>query len=45
MKQIIVVTGMAVLGCILFDMMAGAGPDSLRTVSGMVIENTLRSYW
>ena len=44
MKQIIVVIGMSLLGCIIFDMMAGDGPDSLKTVSGAVIENSLRSF-
>ena len=45
MKQLIVIIGTALLGCLVFDMMAGDGPDSLKTVSLMAMDAALeRAY-
>ena len=44
MKQLIVIIGTALLGCIIFEMMAGDDPDSLKSVSAMAMERALLAY-
>lgn len=41
MKQLVIIIGTALLGCIIFDMMAGDSPDSLKTVSAAAMERML----
>ena len=43
MKDLIIITGTIVLGCMLFDMIAGDG-DSLKTASGEKLSGLLRLY-
>ncbi len=43
MKELIVTVGFILLGCILFDMIAG-DDDSLRTVSGRKMETLMEWY-
>ncbi len=44
MKQLIVIIGCILLGAFLFEMMAGDSPDSLKSVSGKVILQTMEAY-
>ncbi|MBR5229746.1 MAG: hypothetical protein IKW01_02725 [Firmicutes bacterium] len=44
MKQLMVIIGTALLGCVIFDMMAGNGPDSLKTVSAEAIKKAIYMY-
>jgi len=44
MKQLVIIIGTALLGCIIFEMMAGDGPDSLKTVSAAAMEKALAIY-
>lgn len=41
MKQLVIIIGTALLGCMIFEMMAGDGPDSLRTVSLIAMNEAL----
>jgi len=43
MKELIVAVGLILLGCILFNMIAGDG-ESLRTVSGRKMEALMEWY-
>ena len=43
MKELIVIIGSVLLGCVIFDMIAGDG-DSLRTVSGRKMEALIEWY-
>lgn len=45
MKQLVIIIGTALLGCMIFEMMAGDGADSLKTVSLTAMEAALdRAY-
>lgn len=44
MKQLVIIIGTTLLGCIIFNMMAGSSPDSLKSVSAAAIEMTLNMY-
>lgn len=44
MKNLIVIIGCILLGAIIFDMMAGSSPDSLKSVSGRAIVQTMEAY-
>ncbi len=44
MKQLIVIIGTIILGCLIFNMMAGDSPDSLRNVSLNVMERAMEAY-
>ncbi|MBQ4649778.1 MAG: hypothetical protein IJB73_03645 [Firmicutes bacterium] len=44
MKQLVIIIGTTLLGCIIFEMMAGSSPDSLRSVSAAAIERALDMY-
>ena len=44
MKQIIIIIGTVILGCLLFNMMAAADPGSLKNVSLKVLERTMEEY-
>lgn len=44
MKNLIVIIGCILLGAIIFDMMAGDSPDSLKSVSGRAIVQTMEAY-
>lgn len=44
MKQLIVLIGTIILGCIIFDLMVGDGSESLRTVSAEVMMKTMEAY-
>lgn len=44
MKQMIIILGLAVLGCIIFEMMAGNSSDSLKSVTAEAIEKTMLMY-
>ncbi|MBQ1959406.1 MAG: hypothetical protein II354_03165 [Firmicutes bacterium] len=45
MKHLVIIIGTALLGCIIFEMMAGDGPDSLKTVSLTAMDAVLdRAY-
>ena len=43
MKDLIIAVGLILLGCILFDLIAGDG-DSLRAVSGAKMSDLLQMY-
>lgn len=43
MKELIVIVGSVLLGCILFDMIAGEN-DSLKTAAGNQMEQMLQYY-
>lgn len=43
MKELIVIIGSALLGCLLFDMIAGDG-ESLRNAAGTQMEQMLQWY-
>lgn len=44
MKQLIVLIGTIILGCIIFELMVGDGSDSLRAVSAEVMRKTVEAY-
>ncbi len=44
MKQLIIIIGTILLGCIVFDMMAGTHEGSLRWVSGQAMRQTMEAY-
>ena len=44
MKQLIIIVGTALLGCIIFDMMAGNGQGSLKMVSAVAMEKAMYMY-
>ena len=44
MKQLVVIIGTIILGCLIFNMMAGDSPDSLRNVSLDVMERAMEVY-
>ncbi len=44
MKQLIIIIGTIVLGCIVFDMMAGSHDGSLRQVSGEAMRQAMEAY-
>ena len=44
MKQLVIIMGTAILGCIIFGMMAGDNPGSLKSVSAGAIERALVMY-
>ena len=44
MKQIIIIIGTVILGCLIFNMMAGDDPGSLQNVSLKVMERTMEEY-
>ena len=44
MKNLIVIVGTTILGCIIFGMMAGDSPDSLKMISAGAIEKALIMY-
>ncbi len=44
MKQLIIIVGTIILGCIVFDMMAGPQDTSLRQVSGEAMRRTMEAY-
>ena len=43
MKELIVITGSVLLGCVIFDMIAGNG-ESLKTAAGVQMEQMLQWY-
>ena len=44
MKQLVVLIGCILLGALIFEMMAGDSPDSLKSVSGRVMRKTMEAY-
>lgn len=44
MKQLIIIIGTIMLGCLIFDMIAGDSPGSLKNVSLRVMERTVEEY-
>ncbi len=44
MKQLIIIMGTILLGCIIFEMMAGGQPGSLRFVSAEAMRRTVEAY-
>jgi hypothetical protein len=44
MKQIIILVGTIILGCIIFDLMVGPGDDTLRHASGEAMKAMLEAY-
>ena len=44
MKHLVIIIGTALLGCVIFEMMAGDGAGSLKTVSAMAMDEALRLY-
>ena len=44
MKQLIIIMGTILLGCIIFDMMTGGQEDSLRSVSAEAMRRTVEAY-
>lgn len=44
MKQLIIILGTIILGCIIFSMMAGDSPDSLKNISLNAMERAMEEY-
>lgn len=44
MKQLIIILGMAIFGCILYEMMVGNNPDSLKSITAETIEKAMLLY-
>jgi len=44
MKQLIVLVGMVLLGCVIFDLMVGPGEESLRAASAEAMRKTMEAY-
>ena len=44
MKQLLVLIGCILLGALIFEMMAGDSPDSLKLVSGRAMLKTMEVY-
>lgn len=44
MKQLIIIIGTILLGCIIFDMMTGSQETSLRSVSAQIMQKTVEAY-
>ena len=43
MKELVIIVGTIILGCLIFNMIAGDG-NSLKNASKNVMENTIQSY-
>ena len=44
MKQLVVLIGCILLGALIFEMMAGDSPDSLKSVSGRPLLKMMEAY-
>ncbi|MGN1334352.1 MAG: hypothetical protein ACI4U1_04470 [Anaerovoracaceae bacterium] len=44
MKQLIIIIGTIILGCMIFNMMTGDSPDSLKNVSLKAMERAMEEY-
>lgn len=44
MKNLIIIMGTILLGCIIFTLMVGEQPSSLRSVSAEVMRKTVEAY-
>ena len=44
MKQLIIIIGTVILGCMVFNMMVGDSPDSLKNVSLNQMERAMEEY-
>ena len=44
MKQLVVLIGCILLGALIFEMMVGDSPDSLKSVSGRAMRKTMEAY-
>ena len=44
MKQLVVIIGTVILGCMIFSMMVGDSPGSLKNVSLDVMEKAMEEY-
>lgn len=44
MKQLIIIIGTIILGCLIFNMMAGDRPESLKNVSLNAMERAMEEY-
>lgn len=44
MKQLIIIIGTIILGCLIFNMMAGDASDSLKNISLDVMERAMEEY-
>ena len=44
MKQMIIIIGTIILGCLIFNMMAGDASDSLKNISLDVMERAMEEY-
>ena len=44
MKQLIIIIGTVILGCMIFGMIAGDRPDSLKNVSLNLMERAMEEY-
>ena len=44
MKQLLLLIGCILLGALIFEMMAGDSPDSLKSVSGRAMLKTMEVY-
>lgn len=44
MKQLVIIIGTILLGCLIFNMMAGDGPDSLKNVSLRTMEKAMEEF-
>lgn len=44
MKQLVILIGTIILGCIIFDLMVGGQEDSLRAVSAEMMRQTMEAY-
>lgn len=44
MKQLIVIIGTIILGCLIFNMIAGDSPGSLKNVSLNIMERAMEEY-
>lgn len=44
MKNLLIVLGLVMLGVVLFQMMAGDGPDSLKSTVALVMRQQISQY-
>ncbi|MDD6815732.1 MAG: hypothetical protein PUE84_04725 [Firmicutes bacterium] len=44
MKNLIIVLGLMLLGAVIFQMMVGDGPDSLKSTVAMVMRHQISQY-
>lgn len=44
MKQLVVIIGTIILGCLIFNMMAGDSPGSLKNTSLNIMERAMEEY-